>query len=83
MMCTLTATIRPSSTMNSRLTTRVGTPRAAADSGSSESKRSGFHMSSRPTSTTMLMPSSQPRSGLETETICPVSRLNRLALRPS
>ena len=48
MMCTLTATMSPSSSMNPSDTAVVGTPRAAADCGSSESKRSGRQISSSP-----------------------------------
>ena len=50
MMWTLTATTSPSSSMKTSDTAVVGTPRAAADCGSSESKRSGRQMTSRPTS---------------------------------
>ena len=50
MMWTLTATTSPSSSMKPSETAVVGTPRAAADCGSSESKRSGRQMTSSPTS---------------------------------
>ena len=55
MMWTLTATMSPSSSMNASETAVVGTPRAAADCGSSESKRSGRQISSIPSSTNALM----------------------------
>lgn len=83
MICTATATTSPSSTMNTIPRTPVGRPRACAETGSSESNRNGFQIRTRTTRTTALIPMSHPRSGLDTDTICPVSRLKRLALRPS
>ena len=82
MMCTATATTSPSSSMNPRDTATVGTPRAAADCGSSESKRRGRQIISRATSTNPQITISQPSWAFCTETIWPVSSENRLALRP-
>lgn len=79
MMCTATATTSPSSSMNPSETATVGTPRAAADCGSA-SRGEGRQISSRATSTNAQITISQPSCAFCTDTICPVSRLNRLAL---
>ena len=82
MMWTATATISPSRSMNPNEIAVTGTPRAAADCGSRESKRSGCQMSRMPARTSTLIAISQPSCPVCTDTICPVSRLNRFALRP-
>ena len=60
MMWTATATMSPSRSMNPSEIAAVGTPRAAADCGSSESKRSGRQMSRMPASTSTLITISHP-----------------------
>ena len=82
MICTETATVRPSSVMKTMLSARLGTPRALATSGSRLSKVRGRHTMISATSTTMLMPMSRPSCGRSTLMICPVSRPNLLPLRP-
>ena len=69
MMCTLTATMSPSRSMKVSETAVVGTPRAAADCGSSESKRSGRQISSIPSRTNALIAMSQPSCPVCTDTI--------------
>ncbi len=60
MMCTLTATMSPRTSRKPIDTAVVGTPRAAAETGSSESNRSGRHMSTSAMSAMALIAMRRP-----------------------
>ena len=69
--------------MNTIDSARVGTPRAAATSGSRLAKFSGRQTTAKITSTLTQITVSQASCGSSTATICPVSKPNLLAALPS
>ncbi len=62
--------------------TRTGTPRAAASSGSRLAKSSGRHTTVSASTTTAAMTARDTSCGSSTATIWPVSSPNLLAERP-